>query len=215
MSPNRICRLFHREWIPEEFDRCGICYSSLTSLDPNEYCEGYGARKLSCGHIFGRKCLLSTFEIGQEGGGPPKSRCPTCQMQFLIALNSKVERLPFVAASLSHYLNVAFPSFLFLEIFLMGAIFPYILGVGMSMELAAKVNVRRRHWLPTTPRWIRLLSAAFGVASWILATYWLSYKLYDPLTGWILYCCQFMSFFIAMNMVSFCIFGGYFLAIFR
>ena len=170
--------------IPEDSDRCGVCYGSLTSLEPDEWCEGYGARKLPCGHFFGRRCLQSTFDIGQEEDGPPKARCPYCQRQFLVTSNSKTSEVSFFYASLAHYFSTyprfgpiigGYPVFTLMGHIL---IYPYVCVVGISMEIAAKLNIRRRHRFRTTPRWIRLLLAVIGLGVWHLITCLLTYILY-------------------------------------
>ncbi|PMD22266.1 hypothetical protein NA56DRAFT_719028 [Hyaloscypha hepaticicola] len=53
-----------------EHEKWGVCWGSLTTNDPEEACSGQGARRLPCGHIFERKCLVSTFNIGN--GPNPK-----------------------------------------------------------------------------------------------------------------------------------------------
>jgi hypothetical protein len=58
----------------------------MTTTDPEEACNGEGARMLPCGHIFGRKCLANMFKI--VGEVPGRNRCPACRREYRVALNA-------------------------------------------------------------------------------------------------------------------------------
>ncbi|KAN0116912.1 hypothetical protein V8E51_002889 [Hyaloscypha variabilis] len=114
--------------IRPENDRCGVCCGSLTSLDKDEECKGYGARRLPCGHIFGRRCLLSTFQIGQEAPGRRRARCVACFREFLITLNRQSSPLPFWVASIENLVTTVFRRYGTRWTPAVAAIFPYLIA---------------------------------------------------------------------------------------
>jgi hypothetical protein len=128
-----------------------------------------------CRHIFERRCLLSTFQIGQEAPGGRRARCVACFREFLISLNRQSSPLPSWVASIENLVATAFRRYGTRWTPAVAAIFPFLIAVSVSMEIAAKVNIGSRHWFRWSPRWLRLMFAACGIAGWLLLICWLSY----------------------------------------
>jgi hypothetical protein len=164
--------------IQPEHEKCGICWGSLTTNDP-EACSGRGARRLPCGHIFGRKCLVSTFNIGNEDQPRGTNRCPACRQQFRVSLTRYSSPLPFYNESIKSFSNNMASSLGTIGLGMLILLLPYIYAVAISMDIGVKVNVFSDHWLRTTPRWLRITLAvlmlpaiAEGFYGWSLIKAW-------------------------------------------
>jgi hypothetical protein len=145
--------------IQPEHEKCGICWGSLTTSDPEEACSGRGARRLPCGHIFGRKCLVSTFNIGSEGQPRGTNRCPACRQLFRVSLTRHSSPLPFYQVSIASFSNNMASSLGTIGLCMLVLLLPYIYAVAISMDIGVKVNVFSDHWLRTTPKWLRITMA--------------------------------------------------------
>lgn len=166
--------------IQPEHGKCGVCWGSLTTDDPEEVCSGQGARMLPSGHIFGRKCLLSTFKIGNEGQPRGTNTCPACRQLFRVSFTRHSSTLPFYKESIAKYSNMVL-SLGRIGLVILPLLRPYIYAVAISMNIGVKVNVFSDHWLRTTPRWLRIALAILMVAASAVL---------DPFTGLgLLYTC--------------------------
>lgn len=173
--------------IQPEHEKCGICWGSLTTKDPEEACSGQGARRLPCGHIFGRKCLVSAFNIGNEGQPRGTNRCPACHQQFRVSFTKYSSPLPFYQVSIASFSNDMVSSLGTIGLLMLVLLLPYIYAVAISMNIGVKVNVFSDHWLRTTPRWMRITLAVLmlvGFADFLFRLYeWM--LLYAKVYLWI------------------------------
>jgi hypothetical protein len=73
-----ILRVVPSNEIPEDRDKCGICWGSLAKFGEHSEggCDGEIPIMLPCGHIFGKLCLLKGISAEQL------SKCPFCTVEF-------------------------------------------------------------------------------------------------------------------------------------
>jgi hypothetical protein len=141
-------------------DSCEICLGSLTSFDPEESCSGHGARKLPCGHIYGRQCIVDALTKSLE----KIKRCPHCRKEFSI---SKARHY-----SSRHYFMKSIDA---VErnngqtgVLAVCALFPLFLAVALSMNVAPKLNVDSEDRARGYSWWKRTLFAVVILATWPL-----------------------------------------------
>jgi len=114
-------------------DRCGVCWGSFSSADPEEACSGEGARRLPCGHIYGHKCLIRLFQTSRR----PFIACPHCRAEFRSTQARRYSERPFVDTILQAFED---------NNGLLGglvscALFPWFVAVVLTMDIAPKLNV--------------------------------------------------------------------------
>jgi hypothetical protein len=131
--------------IKPEHEKCGVCWGLMTASDPEEACCGEGARMLPCGRIFGRKCLASTFQIGNEGQAQGRNRCPTCRKQFRVSLTRYSSPLSFWKASIKFFSEKISTTLRQGGRLALVLLIPFIYAVAISMDVGVKANVFSDH----------------------------------------------------------------------
>ena len=141
-------------------DRCGICLGSLTSFDPEESCSGHGARKLPCGHIYGRQCIVDAFTKSLE----KIKRCPHCRREFSISKARYYSTRYYFMQSIDAVERNNGQT----GVLAVCALFPLFLAVAISMNVAPKLNVDSGDKARRYSRWEMVLLAVVILAVWPL-----------------------------------------------
>jgi hypothetical protein len=146
--------------IADHSDRCGVCWGSFSSADPEEACSGEGARKLPCGHIYGHKCLIRLFQKSRR----PFIACPHCRAEFRSTQARRYSERPFVDTILQAFED---------NNGLLGglascALFPWFVAVVLTMDIAPKLNVDSADDFKGASRWYKALFILIAFSMWPL-----------------------------------------------
>jgi len=134
--------------IADHSDRCGICWGSLSSADPEEACSGDGARRLPCGHIYGHKCLIELFQTSWT----PLIACPHCRAEFRSIQARRYSGKDFL---LERTIAFGDNNGLIGNLLVLGALFPWFVAVTLTMDTAPKLNLDSGDPYRGASRWLR------------------------------------------------------------
>ncbi len=141
--------------LPSWREECGICKGLFDAPNRIDACPS-GARMLPCGHIICRNCLARCLKAS--------NLCPFCRREFSILPRWCTTMESYYQASIDRLLESYAGQRGFvgkLKLPLMLCIFPFVLAVAITMNVAPKVNVltESNHQFRTAPQWKRILFA--------------------------------------------------------